>query len=117
MLFKSILYFYNFLCNGTHNEFCIQQQYIVNCNFFYINGENVIKMIFFFKIYYNRLTNLNISNNIKIKMYTLIHGTHVTCYNKFKILAFFFFFFFFPKLQSQAYKVYTIHILMISFKP
>ena len=111
MLFKSILYFYNFLCNGTHNEFCIQQQYIVNCNFFYINGENVIKMIFFFKIYYNRLTNLNISNNIKIKMYTLIHGTHVTCYNKFKILAFFFFFFSFQNCNPKHIK-YILYIFL-----
>ena len=41
-------------------------------------------------IYHNRLINLNISKNIKKKniyIYTpSFHGTHVTCYIKFKLL-------------------------------
>ena len=61
MLFKSIFYFYKF----------------------YINREEVIKMIFLNKkIYHNQLANLNISKNIKKKIYTLIlwntRNMHVT---------------------------------------
>ena len=46
---------------------------------------------YFFQIYHNRLTNLNIIKNIKIKKCTpSFHGTLVTCYIKFRIVAFFF---------------------------
>ena len=49
-----------------------------------MNGEYVIKMIFFL-IYHNQLTNFKIS--IFFFKYTLsFHGTHITCYIKSKLL-------------------------------
>ena len=41
---------------------------------------------FFFLNTHNKLNNLNISKNISKQCVYPFHGTHVTCYTKFKLL-------------------------------
>ena len=85
------------MCVCEKHNLIIKKCNYITITLFYVNGENVIKMIFFSKIYHNWLTNLNISKNIKQKCtLTLLtfHGTYtlnIKLLYKFRIVNFYFF--------------------------